>query len=76
LGTEISFQATCHCRLFVGYNLIYWGNVSRSSDQIDLNLDPRNFPPQIPGGLPFPSYQDKTSNFWAQGINLGAEFRF
>ena len=76
LGFELGYQWGRHWRTFVGYNVLYWGCISRAADQIDLNLDPRNFPPPQPGGLPFPAFPGDTSCFWAQGVNLGAEFRF
>jgi hypothetical protein len=76
LGVELGYQMTCNWRAFIGYNLLYWGCVGRSGDQIDLNLDPRNFPPATAGGLPYPAYPGKTSCFWAQGVNIGTEFRY
>lgn len=78
LGIELGYQVSCHWRAFAGYNILYWGNVSRAGDQIDLNLDPRNFPPTSPTnpGLPFPAFAGRTDSFWAQGVNVGAEYRF
>ncbi len=43
-GVEMGCQVTCRLRTFVGYNLLYWAPVLRAGDQIDLNIDPRNFP--------------------------------
>jgi hypothetical protein len=50
----------------------------RAADQIDLNVDPRNWAqaPVTTGALPFPQYPNRNGNFWAQGINLGLEVRF
>lgn len=76
LGIEIGYQLSCHWRTYVGYDLLYWGSVARAADQIDLNLDPRNFPPATPGALPFPQFPGKTDAFWAQGLHLGLERRF
>jgi hypothetical protein len=78
LGVELGCQLTCHWRAMVGYNILYWGCVTRAADQIDLNLDPRNIPPVDPDrpGLPFPAFAGRTSCFWAQGVNVGAEYRF
>jgi hypothetical protein len=79
LNLEMGYQLTCRLRTFVGYNLIYWAPVMRASDQIDRNLDPRNFPPPDPTqgpATPFPQYLGKCTNFWAQGVNVGAEVRF
>ncbi|MEN6458084.1 MAG: BBP7 family outer membrane beta-barrel protein [Thermoguttaceae bacterium] len=76
LKIELGYQLTQHWRAFVGYDILYWGDVWRSASQIDLKLDPRNFPPSTETGLPFPEFSGKTSTFWAQGINVGAELRF
>ena len=75
-GVQAGCQLTCHVRAFVGYNLIYWGNVMRAADQIDLNIDPRQFAPPVSGALPYPQYSATQSSFWAQGVNVGGEFRF
>jgi len=76
LGMELGYQVTCQWRGYIGYNVLYWAPVWRAGEQIDLSLDPRNFPPTQPNGLPFPAFPARTSCFWAQGVNVGAEFRF
>jgi hypothetical protein len=76
VGLEVGFQLSCHWRSYIGYDLLYWGTVARAADQIDLNLDPRNFPPVTAQGLPFPQFPGKTDSFWAQGLHLGLERRF
>jgi len=75
LNLELGYQINCHLRAYVGYSIMYWGCVARAADQIDLNVDPRNWPGE-PGGLPFPAFPGKTSCFYAQGINVGTELRF
>ena len=64
LGLELGYQVNCHWRAYIGYNLLYWGSVARAADQIDLNVDPRNFPPITQPGLPFPQFPGKTDSFW------------
>ena len=78
LGLEVGYQVTCHTRAYLGYNLLYWGNVMRAGDQIDEYIDPRNFAnaSDAANALPFPRYPDRSSSFWAQGVNLGLEVRF
>jgi hypothetical protein len=76
VGIEFGYQVNCHWRAYLGYDLLYWATVARAADQIDLNLDPRNFPPITQTGLPFPQFPGKTDSFWAQGLHLGAEYRF
>ena len=55
---------------------LYWGQVVRAGDQINLNIDTRNIPPVQQGAGPQPSFAFNTTSFWAQGIRLGAELRF
>lgn len=76
LSLQVGYQVSRHCKTYIGYDILYWGSVARAADQIDLNVDPRNFPPVVSRGLPFPEFPGKTDSFWAQGLNLGAEFQF
>ncbi len=64
LGLEVGYQLSCHWRTYIGYDLLYWCGVVRAADQIDLNVDPRNFPPITQTGLPFPQFPGKTDAFW------------
>lgn len=76
LGLEMGYQWNCHFRTYAGYNILYWANVMRAADQINLNVDTGNLPPAINPSLPFPSFPGLASSFWAQGINFGAEWRY
>ncbi len=75
-GVETGYQLTCRARVFVGYNLIYWAPVMRAGEQIDRNIDTRNSAPPQADALPFPQFLARQTNFWAQGLNVGAEIRF
>ena len=77
LGIEVGYLIGARWRATFGYNLIYWASVQRSGDAIDLDIDPRN----IPGGLEstathFPQFEFCGTNYWAQGLRAGLEFRF
>ncbi len=80
LGVELGYEVSCHWRAFVGYNLLYWGAVRRAADQIDLNIDMRNVPLSNDydptAAIGYPAYLDRSGAFWAQGVNVGTEFRF
>ena len=76
LGLDLGFDLSERLRLFVGYNLIYWPQVQRAADQIDLAVDPRNIPPVQPGALPFPAAQLSSTDFWAQGVNFGLLWQY
>jgi len=75
-GAELGYQMTCRLRAFVGYNFIYWANVARASEQVDYTLNSSYFPPEVPAGDPRPEFVWRDSDFWAQGMNFGLEYRF
>jgi hypothetical protein len=75
LGLTLTCDVTEHLRARVGYTLLYWSNVARPGDQIDLNVDTNQFPPPIATGEK-PAFVLHTSDFWAQGVNLGLDYRF
>ncbi len=66
-------------RLSVGYTFLYWSNVARSGGQVDTNINrlevPALTPPIGVTVLP-PLAQIHCTNFWAQGFNVGLEFRY
>ncbi len=80
VGVNVGCQVTDHLRAFVGYNFLYWSNVVRPGDQIDRGLDVTripNFPvPAMPLAQPRPAVPFKETDFWAQGINFGLEFKY
>jgi hypothetical protein len=82
LGINVGYQFNDHWRAFVGYNFLYWSSVVRPGDQIDRAIDVTkipNFPlsptpPPAPQARPAVLFRD--TEFWAQGINIGLEFRY
>jgi hypothetical protein len=64
-------------RVFVGYNFLYLSHVVRPGNQIDRAINTTQF-----GGFPpvagpaVPQVPFRESDFWAQGINFGVEFRY
>jgi hypothetical protein len=76
LGLTVGLDISPQLRALVGYNFIYWNNVARPGDQIDLNLDPRQFPPAASTSAVRPEFHLHTSDYWAQGLNLGLDLRF
>jgi len=75
IGFTLGYDLTPRLRATAGYTLLYWSNVARPGDQIDLNLDPAQFPPPTATGTR-PAFVLHTSDFWAQGLNLGLDYRF
>jgi hypothetical protein len=76
LGINVGFDLTPRLRLVGGYSLIYWSNVARTGEQIDLNLAPTQFPPTQTTAGHFPEFRWAMTDYWAQGVNLGLDFRF
>lgn len=76
VGVNLGYNITPRLRALVGYTFLYWTNVVRPGDQIDLSLNPSQFPPGTLNGEPRPAFSFNDSDFWAQGLNFGAEYRF
>ncbi len=75
-GVELGYQVSCRLRAILGYNFIYWANVARAGDQIDLNVNPTQIPPGTLAGEARPRFEFQNADFWAQGLNVGFEYRF
>ena len=59
----------------VGYSGLYWGNVARAGEQIDLNVNPNLFPePTAPVGTIGARPTRELSDFFAHGLNVGLTF--
>jgi hypothetical protein len=77
---NVGYQVARWLRIFAGYNYMYVSNVVRPAQQIDTTVNVSqipsltNFNPATP--VSRPAFQYNFSDFWAQGINLGVEFRF
>lgn len=79
---ELTIRTGCQyksSRWFVGYNFLYLSRLARPGDQIDERL----FPPSRTFGLNeslvptiYPQLHFTQSDFWAQGITIGAEMRY
>jgi hypothetical protein len=80
LGLNIGYQVTERLRAFIGYNFLYWNNVVRPGDQIDRVVDVTKIPNFPVTGVPAPGNRPavlfRETEFWAQGISLGLEFRY
>ncbi len=80
IGFTLGYQLTCRLKLTAGYTLLYWSNVVRPGDQIDLDVNVTQIPnnngqPQVVPG-DHPRFDFHQTDLWAQGINLGGEYRW
>jgi Putative beta barrel porin-7 (BBP7) len=77
---KVGYKITRHANVFVGYNFTYWTDVLRPGDQVNRNIDTReiptsfNFTPGFTAAPVAPAFNH--TDFWAQGINFGLQFRF
>ncbi len=83
LAANLGYQITPNLRFHVGYTFIYWSRVARPGDHVDLtvnrNLIPdRSFPLQNPAftGPARPAFEWQSTDFWAQGINVGLHLEY
>jgi hypothetical protein len=80
LGVRVGYQVRPWLRAFAGYTLLYSTSVIRPGEQIDRGLNPGFIPsarvPVLPGSPVRPAVALDGTDFWAQGVSLGLEFRF
>jgi len=80
LNVKLGYQVCASCRISVGYDLLYWTQVARPGDQVDYAINSNLIPVsefyRNVGGAVRPLPRFERSDFWAQGFNVGAEFRY
>src|SRR5262249_40022373 len=80
IGLQLAYQFNPQVRAFVGYNFLYWSNVARPGDQVDPGVNPSQVPALRDGlhatGPARPASAVHETDFWAQGLSVGAEFRY
>jgi hypothetical protein len=77
----LGVQLTSHLRATASYNILYWNDVSRPGNLIDTTVNRYNVPTDqlfgTGGGPARPAFQGfRGSDYWAQGITFGLEFRY
>jgi hypothetical protein len=76
---KLSYIYSPWLRLFVGYDFMYWNQVVRPGNQIDRNINLTQSPLLGNGALTGPASPAPVlsrTDFWAQGITFGLEFRY
>ncbi len=81
VGLNLGYAITPRIKATFGYTFMYWNNVARPGEQIDRNVNPSTMPTNQAfgnglGGGNRPSFNFQESTYWAQGLNLGLEFKF
>src|SRR4029077_4144385 len=80
VGLQVGYQFNPYVRAFVGYDFLYWSDVARPGDQIDLGVNPAQRPARRSAG-PLtgparPAFTPQQTDFWAQGLEVGLEVRY
>lgn len=77
LSATLGYALSARTRFLVGYTFVYWPSVARAGDQIDLNVNTDLIPPvQATNGDDVPAFAFQDTEFWAQGLSLGMEYRW
>jgi hypothetical protein len=81
VGVNVGFKVSERVTARVGYSFLYLSRVSRPGDLVDLTINPNGVPTDpnsfgTPGGPARPAFGWHPTDFWAQGINFGLEFRY
>jgi len=77
IGVKSRLNLTSWCAVTVGYNLLYWNKVLCPGDQMDgtVNVTQLPFHGPVTGALaPAPLFVH--TDYFAQGLDLGVQFRF
>jgi len=87
LGLNVGYNVTPRLKATCGYSVIYLSQVARPGDQIDANKDTTSTNVKVNvnssqsgggdlTGVPSPGYRFVTTDFWAQGLTFGLDYRF
>jgi len=72
LGINLTYCVTNHFQLMVGYTFMYWSSVVQPGNQIDRVISPADDNGQQDLDVPQPKFHE--SDYWAQGVNFGAQW--
>ena len=76
VGVSLRRQFACGLATRFGYTFLYWSDVLRAGEQIDLAVNPTQIPPGSLEGVARPALLRKTTGFWAQGLHFGLDYRY
>lgn len=78
LNAKIGYQLTDQLRATFGYTFLYMSNVVRPGDQIERIIDQSQVPNSnapTPTGV-FPRFTFDNTDYWAQGLSFGLDYRW
>ncbi len=76
LHADLGFYVTPELRLMLGYRFLYWSQIARAGEQMDTHLNLSQNTTTGLSGEVRPTVDFKFTDFWAQGINIGLDYRF
>ncbi len=77
IGVRVGAQVTNNLRAFISYNYIYWSQVARAGDQIDLRVNTNQIAPAQPlNGPANPAFELRRTGYHVHGVGFGAEYRW
>ncbi len=76
VGVTLTRRLTHNLDCSFGYSFIYWSKIVRPGQQIDRQINPTQIPPGPLVGKAAPQFSFATSDFWAQGLQFGIQYRF
>ena len=81
ININVGYQLTDAFRVFAGYDLLFLSNVLRPGNQIDRTINSSETIQSAIAGTGAPPGTRPVvplagSEFWAQGVNFGLEFRY
>jgi Putative beta barrel porin-7 (BBP7) len=80
LQFKLSYQFAERWRAYVGYEILYWNQVVRPGREIDRDVNLTQsavlFPGAAAAGPVSPAPLLNRTDFWAQGVSFGVEFRY
>ncbi len=76
---KLGYQLTDQLRATFGYTFLYWSNVVRPGDQIERIIDQAQVPngnTTTPTDRVFPRFAFDNTDYWAQGLSFGLDYRW
>jgi len=76
LAATLGYELRPGVRLTAGYTFLYWTNVVRPGDQIDLSVNSEFLNGASSATPSRPAFNFRETDYWAQGLNFGIDLRF
>jgi Putative beta barrel porin-7 (BBP7) len=73
---KLGYLITPNVKAFVGYDFLYWSQVVRPGSQVDRSINPTQTFGGALTGVPAPVPLFNRTDYWAQGVSFGLEFRY